>query len=453
MSSARGRRQLSPLARLSLLLKMNKSILKIALPSILTNVTIPLLGLVDTAIVGHLGSAAYIGAIALGTTLMSMAYWGFGFLRMSTGGLTAQAVGEENRERCFAILTRSMAWAMLIAALLLLLQTPLLHAALSLVEGTEEVKRLAATYFRILIWGAPAVLCLSGINGWFIGMQNATFPLLIAVVQNLINIAVSCALVFGLGWRLEGVATGTLVAQYAGLLLALCLILRFRPLPKRTALRSALGKSSLLDTTFLRMNRDIFLRTLCLLAVTTYFTFAGARQGELTLAANALLMQFFMLFSYFMDGFAYAGEALCGKAFGAMRAEEFKRTVRQLFLWGIALAGITSVLYYTAGTRLLMLLTDEAGVIRCATAYLPFVALIPIVSFAAFLLDGIFIGIAFTSGMLRALTIASLAFFLLHLLLAPHWGNAALWASFLVYLAARGIVQAWELKRKTAFLG
>ena len=417
MSSARGRRQLPPLARLSLLLKMNKSILKIALPSILTNVTIPLLGLVDTTIVGHLGSAAYIGAIALGTTLMSMAYWGFGFLRMSTGGLTAQAVGEENRERCFAILTRSMAWAMLIAALLLLLQKPLLHATLSLVEGTAEVKRLAATYFRILIWGAPAVLCLSGINGWFIGMQNATFPLLIAVVQNLINIAVSCALVFGLGWRLEGVATGTLVAQYAGLLLAL------------------------------------FLRTLCLLAVTTYFTFAGARQGELTLAANALLMQFFMLFSYFMDGFAYAGEALCGKAFGAMRAEEFKRTVRQLFLWGIALAGITSVLYYTAGTWLLMLLTDEAGVIRCATAYLPFVALIPIVSFAAFLLDGIFIGIAFTSGMLRALTIASLAFFLLHLLLAPHWGNTALWASFLVYLATRGIVQAWELKRKTAFWG
>ena len=450
MSSARGRRRLSPLARLSLSPSMNKSILKIALPSILTNITIPLLGLIDTAIVGHLGSAAYIGAIALGTTLMSMAYWGFGFLRMSTGGLTAQAVGEENRERCFAILTRSMAWALLIATLLLLLQKPLLHATLSLVEGTAEVKRLAATYFRILIWGAPAVLCLSGMNGWFIGMQNATIPLIIAVVQNLINIFVSCLLVFGLHWTIEGVATGTLVAQYSGLILAACLILRFRPLPTLTALRTALGRRSLLDTTFLRMNRDIFLRTLCLLAVTTYFTFSGARQGDLILAANALLMQFFLLFSYFMDGFAYAGEALCGKAFGGMNAEVFKRTVRQLFLWGVALAGITSTLYYTTGTQLLSLLTDETSVIRCATTYLPLVALIPIVSFAAFLLDGIFIGIAFTSGMLRALAIASLAFFLLHLLLSPHWGNGALWTAFLAYLATRGIIQAWELKRKTA---
>ena len=447
MSSARGRRQLPPLARLSLLLKMNKSILKIALPSILTNVTIPLLGLVDTAIVGHLGSAAYIGAIALGTTLMSMAYWGFGFLRMSTGGLTAQAVGEENRERCFAILTRSMAWAMLIAALLLLLQTPLLHAALSLVEGTEEVKRLAATYFRILIWGAPAVLCLSGINGWFIGMQNATFPLLIAVVQNLINIAVSCALVFGLGWRLEGVATGTLVAQYAGLLLALCLILRFRPLPKRTALRSALGKSSLLDTTFLRMNRDIFLRTLCLLAVTTYFTFAGARQGELTLAANALLMQFFMLFSYFMDGFAYAGEALCGKAFGGAQRDEFRATVRQLFKWGGVLAVAATMLYYFAGATFLTWLTDASEVVVCAEQYLPLAALIPLLSFPAFLFDGIFIGIAFTSGMLRALLVATGLFFGVHLLLSPYGGNAALWMAFLVYLGARGCVQYWDFRR------
>ena len=211
---------------------MNKSILKIALPSILTNITVPLLGLVDTAIVGHLGSAAYIGAIALGTTLMSMAYWGFGFLRMSTGGLTAQAVGEGSRERCFAILTRSLTWALLIAAILLLLQVPLLNAVLYFAEGTKEVQALAATYFRILIWGAPAVLCLSSINGWFIGMQNATFPLVIAVVQNLMNILLSCIFVFGLGWSIEGVALGTLIAQYIGLLLALSLILRFRPLPK-----------------------------------------------------------------------------------------------------------------------------------------------------------------------------------------------------------------------------
>lgn len=427
---------------------MNKSILKIALPSILTNVTVPLLGLVDTAIVGHLGSAAYIGAIALGTTLMSMAYWGFGFLRMSTGGLTAQAVGEGSRERCFAILTRSLTWALLIAAILLLLQVPLLNAVLYFAEGTKEVQALAATYFRILIWGAPAVLCLSSINGWFIGMQNATFPLLIAVVQNLMNILLSCIFVFGLGWSIKGVALGTLIAQYIGLLLALSLILRFRPLPKTKDLRTALGKSSLLDTTFLRMNRDIFLRTLCLLAVTSYFTFVGTRQGDLILASNALLMQFFLLFSYFMDGFAYAGEALCGKAFGANNRDAFRNITRRLFVWGGSMALMTAMVYYCLGTPILKLLTDTPEVVRCATEYLPLVALIPLVSFPAFLFDGIFIGMSFTSGMLRALIVATVIFFALHILTSQQWGNTALWVAFLAYLGMRGIVQAIALRRK-----
>ena len=427
---------------------MNKSILKIALPSILTNITVPLLGLVDTAIVGHLGSAAYIGAIALGTTLMSMAYWGFGFLRMSTGGLTAQAVGEGSRERCFAILTRSLTWALLIATILLLLQVPLLNAVLYFAEGTKEVQALAATYFRILIWGAPAVLCLSSINGWFIGMQNATFPLLIAVVQNLMNILLSCIFVFVLGWSIKGVALGTLIAQYIGLLLALSLILRFRPLPKTKDLRTALGKSSLLDTTFLRMNRDIFLRTLCLLAVTSYFTFVGTRQGDLILASNALLMQFFLLFSYFMDGFAYAGEALCGKAFGANNRDAFRSITRRLFVWGGSMALMTAMVYYCLGTPILELLTDTPEVVRCATEYLPFVALIPLVSFPAFLFDGIFIGMSFTSGMLRALIVATVIFFALHLLTSQLWGNTALWVAFLAYLGTRGIVQAIALRRK-----
>lgn len=448
MSSARGWRQLSPLARLSLSPSMNKSILKIALPSILTNITVPLLGLVDTAIVGHLGSAAYIGAIALGTTLMSMAYWGFGFLRMSTGGLTAQAVGEGNRERCFTLLVRSLTWALLIATLLILLQTPLLRVVLYLADGTEEVQLLASTYFRILIWGAPAVLCLSSMNGWFIGMQNATIPLFIAVVQNLVNIAVSCFLVFGLHWTLEGVATGTLVAQYTGFILASCLVLRFRPLPSFATLRAALGRNSLFDTTFLRMNRDIFLRTLCLLAVTSFFTFSGARQGDLILSANALLMQFFLLFSYFMDGFAYAGEALCGKAWGGANRDAFQRTTRHLFIWGSGLSVVATLIYYFAGSQLLTVLTDHSAVIECAQAYLPYVCVIPLFSFSAFLYDGIFIGISFTSGMLRALAVATVIFFVLHLLLSPSIGNTALWLAFLAYLGTRGAVSWWMLRGK-----
>jgi MATE family multidrug resistance protein len=204
----------------------------------------------------------------------------------------------------------------------------------------------------------------------------------------------------------------------------------------------------LLDTTFLRMNRDIFLRTLCLLAVTSYFTFVGTRQGDLILASNALLMQFFLLFSYFMDGFAYAGEALCGKAFGGNRMEDFRSTIRHLFVWGASMGLLTAAMYYFLGTSLLQMLTNSTEVISCATHYLPFVALIPLVSFPAFLFDCIFIGISFTSGMLRALIIATLIFFALHLFSAPFWGNTALWIAFLVYLGARGIVQAVALRPK-----
>jgi MATE family multidrug resistance protein len=208
----------------------------------------------------------------------------------------------------------------------------------------------------------------------------------------------------------------------------------------------------LLDTTFLRMNRDIFLRTLCLLAVTSFFTFAGTRQGDLILAANALLMQFFLLFSYFMDGFAYAGEALCGKAWGGAKWDAFQRTTRYLFIWGGTLSVIVTLVYYLAGTQLLTALTDHPSVVECAQAYLPYVSLIPLISFPAFLYDGIFIGITFTSGMLRALAVATLIFFALHLLLFPSMGNTALWLAFLAYLGTRGIVQWWMLRGKVTQL-
>lgn len=424
---------------------MHKSILRIALPSIISNITVPLLGLADTAIVGHLGAAAYIGAIAVGGMLFNMAYWIFGFLRMGTGGLTAQAFGAGDREEQLRVLVRSLGVSAAIALALVLLQKPLADAAFRFIEATPEVERLARRYFSILIWGAPAVLGLYGFTGWFLGMQNARFPMYVAVVQNVVNIAASLLFVFGLGWKVEGVAAGTLVAQYAGLLLAAALWRsRYRAAWSGCRLGRCWSRAAL--SRFFAVDRDIFLRTLCLVAVTTRFTSAGAAQGELTLAANALLMQLFLLFSYVMDGFAYAGEALGGRCFGARDVQGFRLTVRDLFAWGLGLALLFTALYALGGTPFLGLLTDQPAVLLHAGPYLPCAVAIPLLGFAAFLFDGLYVGATATRPMLVAMAVAALAFFTADLLLRPHFGNLGLWLAFLLYLALRGAVQSLFLR-------
>lgn len=423
---------------------MHRRILHIALPSIVSNITVPLLGLVDTAITGHLGAAAYIGAIAVGGLLFNMVYWLFGFLRMGTGGFTSQAYGAGDHAEVRRTLRRSLAVAAGIALALIVLQGPLLATAFRFVEAPPATAQLAARYFRILIWGAPAVLGLYSLAGWFLGMQDARSPMRVAIVQNVVNIAVSLLLVIGCGMKVEGVALGTLTAQYAGLLLALLLLRRtLRRLPRVDAAEYAWDKvfSRRALTRFFHVNRDIFLRTLCLVAVTTAFTSAGAAQGDLVLAANALLMQFFMLFSYVMDGFAYAGEALGGRYYGAHDLPELHRLVRGLFLWGAVLTLVFTALYAAGGTSLLALLTDRPDVREAAARFLPYAVAVPAAGFAAFLLDGLFVGTTSTRAMLLSMTLATAAFFACHALLAPALGNHALWLAFLLYLALRGAVQ------------
>lgn len=425
---------------------MNRQILRIAIPSILTNIAVPLLGMADAAIAGHMGSAVFIAAIALGSTFVSMAYWGFGFLRMSTGGLTAQACGEGDMDKCSFLLRRSIVWALMIAGLLLLVHRPLLAVALYFAEATEAVKLAATTYFNIVILGAPAVLTTSCMSGWFIGMQHAKEPLYIALLQNVLNIILSALLVFGCGWKMEGVALGTLVSQYVGMAFALWYAVKLGGLRfERKIFR--LRTSELFDTSFAAANRDIFLRSFCLLAVTTFFTFAGSRQGEVVLAANALLMQFFLLFSYVMDGFAYAAEALCGKAYGARKLDEYARTVRMLMLWGVLLAAIFALLYAVAGGVLIRLLTDVSSVAEAAVRYLPYMAVVPVVSFVAFLCDGIFIGTSQTRQMLQTMLVAMSAFFVAYYLAPLGWGNHALWGAFLAYLFVRSVVAYWLSSR------
>lgn len=422
--------------------RTDRQILHIALPSIVSNITVPLLGLIDVSIVGHLGAASYIGAIAVGGMLFNMIYWLFGFLRMGTGGLTAQAYGRHDLQEVTRILLRSLSISLLLALALLLLQYPIRNIAFMCMDTSEEVRQLATLYFHICIWGAPATLGLYGFTGWYIGMQNSRFPMFIAITQNIVNIAASLFFVFVLKMKVEGVALGTLVAQYAGLGMACLLWLAYyRPL------RKYLLQKALFDRTemkrFFQVNRDIFFRTLCLIAITVFFTSTGAAYGDVVLAVNALLMQLFTLFSYFMDGFAYAGEALTGKYIGAKDDQSLRLTIRHLFKWGIALSLLFTLLYGAGGKSFLGLLTNDTSVISASEEYIYWVLAIPLAGFSAFLLDGICIGATATHLMLRSMLVASASFFLLYYGLHDTLGNHALWMAFIVYLALRGIVQAF----------
>ena len=428
---------------------INKRILQIAVPSIISNITVPLLGLIDVTIVGHLGAAAYIGAIAVGGMLFNIIYWIFGFLRMGTSGMTSQAYGKHDLDEVARLLLRSVGVGLLIAIILVTLQYPIRKLAFTFIQTTEEVERLATLYFRICIWGAPAMLGLYGFAGWFIGMQNSRFPMYIAITQNIVNIAASLCFVYLFHMKVAGVAWGTLTAQYAGFLMALLLWRRYYGgLKKHVAWHEVLKKEAMLR--FFQVNRDIFLRTLCLVIVTLFFTSAGAAQGEIVLAVNTLLMQLFTLFSYIMDGFAYSGEALVGKYVGANNRLALYRTVRQLFIWGVGLSTGFTLLYFFGGKSFLGLLTNETSVIREAGNYFYWVLAIPLTGFAAFLWVGVFIGAAATRQMFYSMLVASGSFFLVYNSLHEWMGNHALWLAFIVYLSLRGIMQA-TLSRKILY--
>ena len=361
---------------------MRNSILKIAIPSIVSNITVPLLALVDTTIVGHFGAdarltdapaeqpgaAVYLGAIAVGGMLFNMIYWLFSFLRMGTGGMTAQACGARQTDETLRILLRSLMVATGIALLFILFKAPLLGVFFQFMEASADTEMLARQYIDILVFGAPAVLGLYSFTGWFLGMQNAKYPMYIAIVQNIVNIGVSLWLVMALHWRVAGVAVGTLVAQYAGLLMALLLWRRhYGHLLSRHALKTLWQRGAL--KRFFTVNRDIFLRTLCLVGVTSCFTAFGTAMGDAALAANTLLMQFFVLFSYIMDGFAYAGEALGGRYVGEGNEGSFRRLTKSLFLWGAALVGLYSLVYVAGGESFLRLLTKDASVVAAALCH------------------------------------------------------------------------------------
>ena len=425
----------------------DKEILQIALPSILSNITVPLLGMVDVAIMGHLGQAQYIGAIAVGSMIFNVMYWLCGFLRMGTGGMTSQAYGERNHEKMARILLRSMLIALLLALGLLVLQEPICRSVLAVMSPAEEVASMARRYFAVCIWGAPAMLGLYSLTGWFVGMQNTRIPMFIAIVQNVVNIGMSLLFVAFCGMTIEGVALGTLVAQYAGLALGLFFFFRryFPSLHTYFHLHGITRRAEL--SPFFHIHRDIFLRTVFLVAVNLFFTSAGAAQGVVILAVNTLLLQLFTIFSYVMDGFAYAGEALGGKYYGANNRRAFLATVTRLFLWGGGMIVVFSGLYLLGGRAFLSLLTSNKEVVAAALPYFPWAVLIPLSGMAAFVWDGLLIGTTQTRGMLVSSVLSAILFFMVYWLLRSAIANHALWLSFLVYLFSRGAIQTFLFMR------
>lgn len=425
---------------------MNRRILHLAIPSIVSNITVPLLGLVDVTIVGHLGATAYIGAIAVGGLLFNILYWNFGFLRMGTSGLTSQAYGRKDKDAEMRVLVQAVSVGLFSALAMLILQYPIERLAFRLLDTSAEVEQYAVTYFRICIWGAPAVLSQYGFTGWFIGMQNSRYPMYIAIVMNVINIVCSSCFVFLFGMKVEGVALGTVVAQYSGVMMALGLwFYNYKELRGRMTFKGSLRLIAM--RRFFAVNRDIFLRTLCLIGVTTFFTSTGARQGDVILAVNTLLMQLFTLFSYIMDGFAYAGEALSGRYVGACNLVQLKRAVRALFGWGVGLSLVFTLLYGIGGENFLGLLTNDKIVIETAGHYFYWVLAIPLAGFAAFLWDGILIGATATRFMLWSMLVASGSFFVIYYCFSGTTNNHMLWLAFLVYLALRGGMQTLWSRR------
>lgn len=419
---------------------IDKQILRIALPSIVSNITVPLLGLVDMAIVGHMGDAVYIGAVAVGSMMFNMAYWIFGFLRMGTSGMTAQAFGQRNDEELMRLLLRSLCVALGVVLALIVLQMPLRELGLAIISPTDDVKTVARTYFNICIWGAPAVLGLNSLAGWFVGMQNTRVPMYVAILQNVVNIVGSLLFVFVFRWGIQGVALGTLLAQYVGLAAAAALWWRGFGRLRRYVRREGLFDRKAMMR-FFSVNADIFLRTLFMVAVNLCFLSVGAAQGAVVLAVNTLLMQFFTLFSYVMDGFAFAGEALCGRAQGANDRAALLQSIVQLFGWGLALTAVYTLVYAVGGQDFLSLLTDEAAVVQASATYLPWAVFIPIAGVGAFIWDGVFIGLTATRCMLLASVVAAATFFVVERSFSALLGNHALWMAFLTYLFMRGAVQ------------
>lgn len=435
---------------------LNSQILRLAIPSIMANITIPLVGIVDTAIVGHIANATYIGGIAIGTMLFDLLYWNFGFLRVGTSGMTAQAYGRGDGVECARLLTQSVSIALIGAAVLWLIQWLFVTAVLAIVPCSAEVATFARQYFFIRIWAAPATLSLMAFKGWFIGMQDTVSPMITDIVVNVVNMTVSYVLAVYTPLGALGVAYGTLVAQYTGLLLALVICMFKYKTVVQEIVRLLCDKAIRLFgdkemKRFMSLNANLFVRSLCFMVVYVGFTSLASQYGDVELAVSTIMMKLFMLFSYFVDGFAYAGEALVGKEWGASRSlasspHRLVRIVRLLFAWSLGVGLLFTLLFAVWSEECYLAMTNDMEVLSRLGDYTLWLIAMPLVSTLAFMWDGVYAGATAGKQIRNAMIYAALGFVTCYL--ATYWwlGIQGLYIAYFAHLVARVVylTAAWK---------
>lgn len=423
-------------------MNINREILRLALPSILANITVPLVGMVDIAIAGHISDASAIGGIAVGAMLFDLLYWNFGFLRVGTGGMTAQAYGRGDMHGCADIFQQSLTTSLVAAAAIWAVAWGFLQVVMLLMPCSDDVALFARRYFWVRIWAAPATLSLMAFKGWFIGMQDTVAPMVCDIVVNVVNMVASFALAVWTPLGAVGVVYGTLIAQYAGLAVAVgCfLVVRRRvrlPFSFRRWLRRPFASRPSRD--FYHLNGNLFIRSLCFMVVYVGFTSLSSRYGDGPLAVSSIMMKLFMLFSYLIDGFAYAGEALCGRFYGSRDGRSLRSAVRLLMGWSLLVGALFTLLYALDGEGMVRLMTSDEAIVGGSRPYLPWLTMMPVVSCLAFMWDGIYIGATAGKATRNAMLIAAAGFLLCYLALAPSCGLHALYAAYMAHLVLRAL--------------
>ncbi|MDA3862065.1 MAG: MATE family efflux transporter [Melioribacteraceae bacterium] len=419
--------------------KLNKQILALAIPNILTNLSVPLLSSVDTAVVGHLDEAYYLGAIAIGSMIFNFIYWAFGFLRMGTTGLTSQAVGKGDNNEVALNLFRPALIAIAFGIILISLQFIIAEFSFSIISASPEVEQFAREYFYIRIFAAPATLLIYVFHGWFLGMQNAKYPLILLVTVNILNLVFNIVFIFQFGMKSEGVAYGTVLAQYSGLLIAIILFIKkYNSQLKYFSINSILEFSKLKQ--FYQVNSNIFIRTLALLFVLSFFTAESAKYGDNILAANTILMQMWIIISYAVDGFAFAAESLVGKLIGANDKARLKQTIKYLFVWGTGIGLVFTIIYSFTGELIINVFTSNKVIINIALSFVGWTIISQMINSISFIWDGIYIGATKTKAMRNSMLLSAFAVFLpAYFLTKDVLGNHSLWFALTLFMIVRAV--------------
>lgn len=428
----------------------HQKIFAIALPMMLSNISVPLLGLVDTAVIGHLSESYYLAGVAVGSMVVTLLFGMLVFLRMSTTGLVAQAVGANDHPQILRLLMQSIFIALILAITLLLLQSPLISLAFNFVEGSKEVLYYAQQYFDIRIWSAPATLINMVILGWLLGMQNARAPLLLLVLTNSVNIVLDLIFVIGFKWGVAGVAWASLCADYIALACGFVIVYRIiKPFYKQGELSNITKRMLNLKalTPFILLNRDIFIRTLCLQVTFVFMTIQGVKLGNDTVAANSVLMHFLLIISFSMDGLAHAAEALVGKSIGRRCLQKLKESIYLTLFWASIFSVIQLLLFYLFGAWLIEQITSIQAVQNEAIRYLPWLILIPLTSMLGFVLDGVFIGMTRGTDMRNSMIFSLLVVYFPMWFIFTNEGNHALWLAMNAFMFARGVSLLWIYKK------